>query len=425
MILSLTFLLLASSAFSQTDQLNETEISISSTITNTIQDDNLMLGDMPSDSDSSPPTITCWRCDSSVAMECIGDIHGVEQETCQAINGCFVRKDAERLIRGCASDLTSEQLEDCVKNEKCQLCNVDDCNGAPWPVCYTCMSTIDVTCPRKQKTENNMTICNNIHDSCLVMVDGSGKTIRDCGTSSDCIDESLCSVCEGFLCNDEVFPANRKKCHQCNGSMEANCEQSQEPDQQTVCHNYLETDGCFYYMSHDKMVRGCTSDVGAYNECEINGNSCMTCVDADGCNSIALYVEPTISCSKCSEDEPSCSWKQPSTTVSKCEKSRPYFKEETCYSNYNRQIRSAARGCSSDADTSTSMCSIDGDCKLCNASGCNGDNFVEDECIVCDDANGVKCMKAVEPTQCNKEGVYEKRGCFTIVQSGELIEYTF
>lgn len=422
MILSVTFLLLASSVYSQMDQLNETEISISSTTI--IQDDNFMLDDMPSASDSvSTPIIHCLKCDSSVNMKCIADAQGVdmEKESCQAINGCYVRKDVERLLRGCTSELTSEQLEDCTKNKNCQLCDSDDCNGTPWPVCYTCMSTIDVTCSRKQHTENIMTICNHIDESCLIMVNGTGETTRRCGTQSECEGSSMCSACQEFACNDMVFPVNRRKCHQCNGSIDLLCEQSQEPDGQQVCHNYLKTDGCFHYMSRDKMVRGCTSDVGAYNECRVNGKSCMTCMDADGCNSIGLYVEPVLSCSKCSEDEPSCSWKQPSTTLTKCEKSRPYFHEETCFSNYNRQIRRTARGCSGDDDTFSSICSNNGDCKLCNETGCNIDNFVRDECIVCDDAHGIKCMKAVEPTICNEEGEYEKRGCFTIVQSGKFI----
>ncbi|KAL5276715.1 hypothetical protein ACFFRR_002127 [Megaselia abdita] len=442
MLLSVTFLLLVSSAYSQTDQLNEisTEISISNTDSDTtiptMQDDNFMSGDMPSASDSDSHSdsftlnvkesedsnINCLKCDSSVNMKCIADAQNVEKESCQAINGCFVRKDTEKLIRGCTSELTVEQLEDCVQNEKCHLCDTDSCNGEPWPVCYTCMSTIDITCSRKQQTENTMTICNHMDDSCIMMVDGTGVTIRKCGAKGDECGGN-CSACQDFLCNDEVFPVNRRKCHQCNGSIDLLCEQSQEPDKQEVCHNYLQQDGCFYYTSRDKMVRGCTSDVGAYNECRINGKSCMTCMD-DGCNSIALYVEPTLSCIKCSEEEPSCSWKQPSTQLTKCEKSRPYFHEETCYSNYNRQIRRTARGCSGDDDTSSSssICSNNRDCKLCNGTGCNGDNFMRDECIVCDDAHGIKCLKVVHSTICNEEGEYDKRGCFTIVQSANQVK---
>lgn len=428
MIVSLTVLLLVSSATSQMDQLNETEFSISTNSINT-QDDSTMIGDVApaSDADSTPPpsSINCWKCDSSINMKCISDSQNTEKESCQAINGCFVRKDAERLIRGCTSDLTSEQLEDCVQNENCQLCDTDDCNGTPWPVCYTCMSALDITCSRKQQTENTMTICNHVDDSCLIMVDGKGETTRKCGTQSECEGSLLCSVCLDFLCNDVVFPSERRKCHQCNGSIDLNCEQSQNSGTPEVCHNYLKSDGCFYYTIHGQMVRGCTSDVGAYNECRINGKSCMTCSESDGCNSMALYVEPALSCIKCSVDDPNCSWKQSSTKLTKCEKSRLYFHEETCYSNYNRQIRKTARGCSSDDNTFSATCSHDEDCKFCNISGCNGDNLMTDECIVCDDAHGVNCKKTVEPTVCNEEGEFDKRGCFTMVHSGELLIFQF
>uniref|UniRef100_A0A336MP54 CSON002700 protein n=1 Tax=Culicoides sonorensis TaxID=179676 RepID=A0A336MP54_CULSO len=66
-------------------------------------------------------------------------------------------------------------------------------------------------------------------------------------------------LCEGYFCNNQIFPENRMQCYQC----EEGC-QKIDPENHKIkpCVNYKENDECFVIaLDSNTTYRGCTSDV--------------------------------------------------------------------------------------------------------------------------------------------------------------------
>ncbi|XP_055917491.1 uncharacterized protein LOC129949841 isoform X2 [Eupeodes corollae] len=368
-----------------------------------------------------PPseTIVCYACDSSTTEACLGRIEELKTVDCPKEIGCISYYSNGNLIRNCGSLITPEDENSCRKpnNLTCDSCLSDKCNNKLWQQCFKCNSKDNPNCALWSSAETvPLAVCPSYNDNCLVRVTKTGETLRDCSPPSDdkCAQDELCSMCEGPLCNSGVFPPTRLQCIQCQ-----ECEDAQDPNNALPCLHYNTNEKCFLYVTaKSKMIRGCVSNVTAMQECQLNEPKCKTCNKQNGCNSVPLMKEPSLSCSKCkSKDNPHCIWEQPETEVSKCTNKFLYYLTETCLTQFDPATEEVVRDCSFDYGVCTPE---DLDCQSCPENGCNRGSLKVQHCIQCqsDHPEQIECQNqaaGIPSIKCpHEKQTFENRGCFTL-----------
>jgi len=73
----------------------------------------------------------CYKCDSKSDSNCAEEFTAENYENCKNEAGCYRRYKDGVASRGCAENLTEDELNDCKKktdNKKCQHCESPGCN---------------------------------------------------------------------------------------------------------------------------------------------------------------------------------------------------------------------------------------------------------------------------------------------------------
>ncbi|CAD7087613.1 unnamed protein product [Hermetia illucens] len=159
--------------------------------------------------------------------------------------------------------------------------------GASAESCIQCSSDGNPVCAMAPQNMMAKT-CSVSNSTCYTRV-VSGVTVRGCTASLNstiieaCYMNGTCRTCNRTACNNEIFPASRPTCYQCDSSMSPNCTQSSFAIP-SPCPFYKEDDRCFIYKStkRNSFVRGCLSSTA--NLCR-NISQCYVC-NGHGCNDL-------------------------------------------------------------------------------------------------------------------------------------------
>lgn len=151
--------------------------------------------------------------------------------------------------RGCLSDLPEYEMQMC-RNEGafCKTCQNDNCNQkVAFQTCYSCNSDSEADCVSNPSAALQPNTCRQYTDTCITVVTTDGQTQRGCSSEIQAIVTSD-EICDSNNCNSGVYPADRKRCHQCSGN---ECNQLLQDNDASLqlCNNYDSNDRCFAYLN--------------------------------------------------------------------------------------------------------------------------------------------------------------------------------
>ncbi|ALC40954.1 CG13492 [Drosophila busckii] len=344
---------------------------------------------------------SCYTCSSADCMD-------MEATKCVAYkeqHQCYLAFDQLDVVAmGCASDMETQVINELVAQQRLLICDGQNCNNPniiPEPNnCLQCSSSNETRCATNPNQLLEMNdICSQLpYTQCVTHVNPvNGVTTRGCLASLpaeqfyDCLTgkDSLCEICTGSNCNGlSVFPANRRRCHQCDSASNGDC--AAAPNSAAVCAVYDEQQQCLTSLRDELTERGCSSSLSCLDASD--ASTCRHC-DGDNCNTVDLerlhvhgkpgtWQEVPISCLSCA-DEKSCA-KGGGSAVS-CTGS------DNCITVFSASGVVTQRGCSA----AVSSCEANPElCPRCNSNGCNSADSLDDyvECLVCDSSKQSDCV---------------------------------
>lgn len=360
------------------------------------------------------------ECNSATNADCKDKPEAITS-FCQS-ETCYFRENIENVVsRGC---LSVETEQSCVEDKDCTSCKDEQhCNikQDTTPECFSCQgdgcSEIDFATQTRVK-------CNE-GSKCITQLNNQGLVVRGCTQSAQekCLDENTCKVCDGRLCNGEIFPTDRLKCIQCKSTAQGDeCSLASEKFSRT-CNIYNKEDQCFTYADERGLLyRGCASDKNQ----ACTEDNCLKC-SGDNCNTNGLQVPNKLKCIKCD-----------SSKGEECEADKIKAEAVTCTGNHNLNERETCfvqkvasednkvttkRGCFFElAVADQKSCTDSETCTQCGIDGCNKvDNFSENrgfKCYICNSKDQKDCEKenvpGVDPQTCptTPNSFNEGPGCF-------------
>ncbi|XP_030375094.1 G surface protein, allelic form 156 [Scaptodrosophila lebanonensis] len=342
------------------------------------------------------------------------DCVDIASERCVAYrpnDQCYLAFDDLGIVAmGCSSEFETQVTNELVAQQKLLLCDEKNCNIPsiiPDPnTCSSCSSEDDARCATNpNQILEDITCSNQPYTQCVTRINNQGTTVRGCLSSLNSSDfyncltgtDELCEICEGDRCNGlSVFPANRRKCHQCDSSTDSACAAS--PSSSRACPIFVLDDTCVTTQRGDVTYRGCGSSLSCDNASD--SRSCRIC-SSDSCNTINLeqlnadgspgiWQDVPISCLSCSGSE-SCATGggQPQT----CEG------YQNCITVFDEEGVVIQRGCSAQVLETATQCEDDtAQCPRCNSNNCNVADSLEEyvECLVCDSSTESACVQQVD-----------------------------
>lgn len=344
--------------------------------------------------------LDCISCSSQSDVNC--KLKPEDVRTYCASETCFGRNNptTDLYTRGC---LNAEEVPGCIADENCFICkDAQHCNKKQSTVleCFqcegeTCLEVDSATQTRQKCKEGS---------KCLTQINSNGQVVRRCTESAEekCADEKTCSICEGQLCNGNVFPADRLRCLQCDSATAGDeCSLSNGKFLKT-CNTYNKDDQCFTFVD-DKVLlhRGCVSD----NNAGCKGDNCVKCW-GDNCNNLGLAVPNTLKCVKCdSSKDAGCESGEVTVAPATCTGTHNLNERETCFvhrvTSADNKI-TVKRGCYFELPVTDKIaCDSSASCHKCGVDGCNKiDDFSESlgfKCYVCDSSSNKDCEKENVP----------------------------
>ncbi|XP_034473402.1 uncharacterized protein LOC117780837 [Drosophila innubila] len=298
----------------------------------------------------------------------------------ESVTKCFISRASDgRLTRGCADNLCQPPV--------CLTCGENNCNSAL--MCRQCDES-DPKCSTTEATDDKYNHLCNPNELCLVELSANGKVKRGCGVACG-TGKTNCQTCKKDNCNEGIYPAERKLCHQCSG---ATCNNVND-NIASPCEVYKNDQKCYTIGSDDKtMQRGCTTDANAKCPWPSTNTNCAFC-DHNGCNN-RIFESVLGSCIKCSDAE-TCPQSQQADKAKDCTANYTQT-EDSCY----HQLKAngiVSRGCIN--ELKDTKCLEEENCVECKGTACNvaAATF---SCLNCRSDSTASCRQAeVEPTKCN------------------------
>ncbi|KAH8300340.1 hypothetical protein KR044_013243 [Drosophila immigrans] len=311
---------------------------------------------------------------------------------------------------GCRSDLTAYFIED--KLEFLWFCEGNNCNSyanIPKPnTCKVCSSDDDENCavdPNKITQYDNCNVLPNT--GCMTRVLSTGFTERGCVSSLTvtplraCLKgEGNCEVCEGEMCNKNIYPEDRRRCHRCNSIDDPSCESS--PSTASVCPYYDQSQGCSSKLVNGATYRGCQTEFSCDDS---DKQYCRNCAGSDNCNVVDLsdlvigypgkWATPPVNCYTC---EGFACQGSSLGALQKCANND----NQNCATVFATNGSVVLRGCTDQLyahDEYGQYCDENSaSCKFCKSTGCNNaralDSYVN--CLLCDGSEQANCVRQEE-----------------------------
>uniref|UniRef100_A0A182PPI5 DUF753 domain-containing protein n=1 Tax=Anopheles epiroticus TaxID=199890 RepID=A0A182PPI5_9DIPT len=292
----------------------------------------------------------------------------------------FVQPDGS-VRRGCLSDLTKSEstiASQCLnaKDRSCKLCSDDGCNSQSVQ-CFVCNTNDNADCadsPAEGNHQPYLQPCGT--GQCVALLEGT-TTWKGCSEDfkANCESEETCQLFQGSRSNGVIYPADRIRCYQCEGS---GCDESRNV---TTCQQYDSNDECYTYVSDaGEIFRGCLSDTETSNACTEHPDECLKCSDAEGCNNEPVQLQNELICAQC-YGAADCD--RETQRFEQCIQPVLLGRHDSCYvQSFAGEV--LARGCLSDAvgavrDKCESASSSE--CSVCDCDRCNGPPV---KCVSCE-----------------------------------------
>lgn len=164
--------------------------------------------------------------------------------------GCFHHIDEETglVARGCVTHLNADRRAYCARQLDCKSCDSrNDCNErVAFQQCYVCTSLSDPLCVGNVAAAGKPAQCRKYEDTCTQLVRPWGLTVRECTDAVRLLSVQQKEECTQSGCNGDVYPKDRKRCHQCGGG---DCDAQLTAQSGTLreCKEYLENDMCYAF----------------------------------------------------------------------------------------------------------------------------------------------------------------------------------
>lgn len=204
-------------------------------------------------------TDTCIQCNGAdQGSECRDNPNIKMQAVCtmgqnsitNPSSGCYLGKTGGGYQRGCLQDLKSRDKKTCEsQSNECKTCFAPNCNQkVDFNInCYECNGEVDDGCVDGLNLKQVQ--CNDFSNTCVTGIDVKGFTHRRCIFNyglAFAVPFLKYKPCYSNLCNDKIYPENRLKCHQCQGS---GCDNLNTISTLKLCSNaFYAYDRCYTYI---------------------------------------------------------------------------------------------------------------------------------------------------------------------------------
>ncbi|KAL7738265.1 hypothetical protein ACLKA6_006596 [Drosophila palustris] len=352
--------------------------------------------------------LSCYVCKDTVDCE-VSDVAVCLNYS--PTDRCYTLYDdtASVTAKGCLSAHDEKFIDDNI--QFLHICDGNNCNSyenVPKPnKCSVCSSADDENCSVDPSKITQYESCNVLPNTgCMTLVLTDGSTQRGCVSSlastplRACLKgEGLCEVCEGEMCNKNIYPADRRRCQRCNSKDDPGC--ASTPNAVGVCPRYDETQGCSAKLVNGATYRGCQTEF----TCDDSDKQyCRQCLGKDNCNVVDLdllhigypgkWATPPVNCYTCEGID--CQGSSLGS-LQKCANND----KQNCATVFATNGSVVFRGCSdklyNDTDLTQYCDETPGSCKFCKSTGCNNaktlDSFVD--CLLCDGSDQASCVRSV------------------------------
>uniref|UniRef100_A0A8D8BBK3 (northern house mosquito) hypothetical protein n=1 Tax=Culex pipiens TaxID=7175 RepID=A0A8D8BBK3_CULPI len=342
---------------------------------------------------------------------------------------CYERFVADKVERGCQSEVEPSTDDVCQNNEHCKPCDENNCNsdeGRMFQVtkCVQCDTSVDNTGTCLDGTLAASNCANPSDGKCFSKILDDGSLKRGCHSEltaqevTACTD-TKCAICtEDNGCNKGIFPADRLQCHQCKKADSASCSDELTTEVNSkICSIYQADDKCYSRVKADQSFdRGCQSDLPD-NEKSCNGlANCFEC-DGTNCNSLSEQtLTESTKCQRCTSDDAECL--AGTAPAKSCGQTG-----DSCFVRINNDGK-LERDCLSTLKTDEEKvkCNSDTDktCIACTEAGCNNQKWLKchkcdgDACKAAQPGEGKHCTNYKESDKCYErflDGTEVERGC--------------
>ncbi|CRL01118.1 CLUMA_CG014195, isoform A, partial [Clunio marinus] len=203
--------------------------------------------------------------------------------------------------RGCSSTLAN--LNMCsYDNPNCLHCGFDECNVETSPTekyhCVSCSSSGNAKCVTNPMETSIQSCPVEQCYSKLLPADGNGQHIeRGCASQISSCSRDSCEICNGEMCNVNIFPSDRHSCFFCSGD---HCAFGHSTQQQCVLYNQSDNKCVTIFGDKSEVIyRDCYVDAaqGTKNICD-NLND-LTCTQCSGINCNNDLERRGTKCLKC------------------------------------------------------------------------------------------------------------------------------
>ncbi|XP_016964664.1 uncharacterized protein LOC108034305 [Drosophila biarmipes] len=316
--------------------------------------------------------IQCYSCKSSETGEASCLMSPSTQNAEECSNDCYTSVSADGTItRGCLGNDTACSLP------SCSSCKENNCNTNI--VCKECLGLEECATANMTDAKYNA-VCPLLDGTqCVSLVNDNRTVSLSCGSSCANV---TCSSCTTSLCNEALYPADRRQCYTCSGT---DCDTVAA----SIATGCSQTDAkCFTTgTSATNMTRGCTSattDIKCAADSTDPG--CLLC-DSNLCNS-QQYQRDAGSCIICDN----CDAQQNASQKQSCDQAL-YNQTIGCYTLTTGST--VSRGCLNKLE---GECSANNSCTSCSDAGCNVAAVdVPFECIACISNEVADCWSATKP----------------------------
>lgn len=245
--------------------------------------------------------IKCHQCKETASSTCNAvqvDANAAFCSKYKENNQCYERLESEKVVRGCANDLSEAP---CLDNLECKVCEGNACNKEAASTlqttqrCLQCTTANDAAGLCLAGTTSTLPCKKDSESKCFMQVQTDGHLKRGCkgdltaGEVTACTGDS-CKICNEPSCNKGVYPEGRLRCYQCKSSDDENCNNDlQGPEKSAFCKLYKAGDKCYSRdASDDLFERGCQSDLGLTADAckDLDSLHCRSC-DGENCNGIS------------------------------------------------------------------------------------------------------------------------------------------
>ncbi|XP_075154733.1 uncharacterized protein LOC142228233 [Haematobia irritans] len=345
------------------------------------------------------------------------DCEDMELRECRAYHPndqCYTlfSNESNVIAMGCRSEYEMDTVLELVKQKQMLLCNEKGCNSPDaiptMKSCSVCNSEDNALCAINPNLVANVQRCSSLpYTECFTRINIYGHTERGCLsglTDPDifygCLigSDGLCETCMGDKCNEiDVYPADRRTCHQCSSTSDPLCGTS--PNSNKVCALYAENDSCISNYRNGVTTRGCGSSMTCDNVNDLR--TCRIC-NTNGCNTVnfekvnengkpGLWQDVPITCYTCQGEEDCQSKGDFRVCVN-----NPY---QNCMSIFNDEGKVIQRGCSDSLEAQNeAYCEENpGNCMACNSNGCNIATRLEEyvDCLSCESDSSGNCVSNI------------------------------